>query len=142
VRAYFYWPRCRLDPVLGSWRAPSRLVFWVGATEGEAGRLILTQHSADPLAIARLTDVEREDSYEYKGRLYFFVSQDLGTVELYFRVYPYSGMWGGDCPWVPIGKRRNDGGFGEPEGAELESLGQLRARAWVESVVLRGAGIE
>lgn len=127
MRAYFYWPECSFDPPTGDWRAAPRTVFWVGATEDEARRLILPS-MADPESLDRLTDIEREDSYEYQGRYYFFVSKDLSTVALHWRVYPYSGMWGQDCPWIPIGERRNDGGFGEPLGVELGSLGQLQDR--------------
>lgn len=130
MRAYFYWPACTLDMSSRSgfeWLATPRTVFWVGATPEEVERHILP-YLANTDQWTGMSPLEREDSYEYKGRFYFFTPIDLQGVALFIRVYPYSGMWNGDCPWIPIGERRKDGGFHEPEGVEIGTLGQLQSR--------------
>ena len=127
MRAYFYWPACTLDIEGFNWRVPPRTVFWVGATDDEVQRHILP-YLVNAGQYERMTPLDREDSFEYNGRFYFFTPIDLQGVALFIRVYPYSGMWNGRSPWVPIGERRDDGGFREPEGVEIYSLAHLQSR--------------
>jgi len=131
MKLSLYWPECTLlvtDQDV-TWSAKARTIFWVGAELPEAIREIKPHLTAGRGEFALFEDPNSpenvQDTYCYEGRYYFLVGQHLDMVVPFIRVYPYSGMWNGNSPFLPVGEGRDDG-FGEPGGIQLESLKQLQ----------------
>jgi hypothetical protein len=132
MKVALYWPDCTLlitDNRGITWSAKSRTVFWVGAELSEAIREIKPHLTAGRARFALFEDPNAPenvaDTYLYEGRYYFLVGQNLDMVAPFIRVYPYSGMWNGNSPFLPIGEGRDEW-FGEPGGLQIESLKQLQ----------------
>jgi hypothetical protein len=130
MRVHFYWPGCGLDYMQMSWKRTPRSVFWVSVSREELDQV--TDHM-EPKTIldfqkALFDDHENNDLFWLEERLYFFVPYIVTADDqpvLGRRIYPYSGMWNGRRPWLPVGPPKATHPLGEPEGLELDSLAQL-----------------
>lgn len=131
MRAHFFWPDCGLDYRAVRFHRIARSVFWITATAEEFHEHVVALWQPDLIMeFQGINPTELEDVFRLPdGRYYIGQLQREDPPIVGRRTYPYSGMWNGRRPWIPIGPPKLDHPLGEPEGLEIASLvelGQLR----------------
>lgn len=145
MKALFYWPDCTRQFVLENGdvgclnkQGSPRTVFWVGASRQEVEEHLEDRMVNFNIAFRKiLLDQELiEEIYTFKGIFYFIVPTIKRLTDPAIpwpRVFPYSSIWNGGRPWLPIGPPGLEPPH-EPKGVGIHSLDDLvDLAAWIRN---------